>query len=194
MVFVRLLVILMVLSTSAAAQNLISGSLKGLKKEKSYNIKFTYDSMIVGSDTPEEQYLERKKNEWEAKEPGKGSAFVSQWFVDRQRLFEPAFILNFEYYTNLKLKDENAKYTLIVKTQRTEGGWNVGVASHTGEIGGELWITESADPSRVIAKIAFSEFRGKFFTGGDFEMTARIKSAYAIAGRWLGDFIRRKAK
>ena len=87
-----------------------------------------------------------------------------------------------------------AKYTLIVKTTRMEGGWNAGVASHVGEIDGELWIVESSNRNNVHAKILFTESLGKSAVGGDFEMTQRIRSAYIPAGRWLGDFIRRKSK
>ena len=194
MAFSRLLVIFAILSTSATAQKIISCSLKGLKEQKSYDIKFTYDSMVVGVNMPEKQYLAQKKSDWEIKEPGKGSDFVEQWFYDRKDRYEPTFIRNFEKYSDIKLADKNAKYTLVLKTTRTEGGWNIGIASHPGEIEGELWIVDSADQSNIIAKIGFSRFSGKNSNGGDFEMTARINSAYAIAGRWLGTFVVKKAR
>jgi hypothetical protein len=181
---------------SLLSQNikLLTGSLKSLKGQQSYNITFTYDSMVVGTNTLESAYLAEKKSQWEAKEPGKGSAFVEMWVNDRKKRYEPAFIQNFEHYSNIKLGDSTAKYTLLVKTTRTEGGWYIGVASHFGEIDGELWVVESANKSHVIAKIAFLKSKGKNQFGNDFEMTIRIKSAYAQAGRWLGDFLRRKSK
>lgn len=182
--------------TSADAQKmkLLSGSLKPLKGQKSYNIIFRYDSMTVGTGVREKSYLSKKRDEWEMKEPGKGSDFVEEWFEARKRLYEPAFIEKFEYYSYLKLLDQSAKYTLIVKTINTEGGWNGGVIGHPGEISGEMWVVESADRNNVIAKILFFEFTGKFSNGGDFEMTQRIESAYEVTGRWLGDFLRRKTK
>jgi hypothetical protein len=174
---------------------LLSGSLKPLKGEKSYDIVFNYDSMTVGGDgLPEKEYLRQKKSDWEAREPGKGSDFVEQWFSDRKRLYEPAFIKNFEHYSYLKLEDAEAKYTLIVKTRNMEGGWTIGVAGHPGEISGEMWVVESANKNNVIAKILFFEFTGKFSGGGDFDMTTRIRGAYEVTGRWLGDFVRRKTK
>jgi hypothetical protein len=185
------------LGNSALAQKmkLLSGSLKPLKGQKSYDIQFTYDSMTVGGDgMSEKNYLRQKKNDWEVKEPGRGSDFVEKWFFDRQRLYEPAFIKKFEHYSNLKLEDTAAKYTLIVKTKNTEGGWSVGVMGHPGEISGEMWIVDSANKSNVIAKILFFEFTGKISSGGDFDMTQRIKGAYEVTGRWLGDFVRRKTK
>lgn len=184
------------LTTSAGAQKmkLIYGDLKPLKGQKSYDIIFNYDSMTVGTGTREKVYLRQKKSDWEIKEPGRGSDFVEQWFGDRKRLYEPAFIEKFEHYSYLKLADPSAKYTLIVKTINTEGGWNAGIVAHPGEITGEMWVVETADKSNVIAKVSFFEFTGKVSTGGDFEMTQRIESAYEVTGRWLGDFLRRKTK
>lgn len=185
------------IGTSAVSQKmkLLSGSLKPLKGQKSYNIIFNYDSMTVGGDgMMEKDYLRQKKNDWEAKEPGRGSDFVEQWFRDRARLYEPAFIKNFEHYSYLKLEDAGAPYTLIVNTRNTEGGWSIGVAGHPGEISGEMWVVESANKHQVIAKIMFFEFNGKNSSGGDFDMTQRIKGAYEVTGRWLGDFVRRKTR
>jgi hypothetical protein len=195
--FVLWVGLVVLVSTPAMAQKmkLLSGSLKPLKGEKSYNIVFNYDSMTVGGDgLSEKNYLTEKKNDWEGKEPGKGSDFVEMWFSDRKRLYEPVFIKDFEHYSYLRLADKAAKYTLIVNTRNTEGGWSIGVAGHPGEISGEMWVVESADKSSVIAKILFFEFTGKNSSGGDFDMTWRIKSAYEVTGRWLGDFVRRKTK
>jgi hypothetical protein len=189
---------LMVLaSTSALGQKmkLLSGSLKPLKGQKSYDIQFTYDSMTVGgAGMSEKSYLRQKKTDWEMKEPGRGSDFVEKWFADRERLYEPSFIKKFEHYSKLKLEDTAAKYTLLVKTKNTEGGWSAGVVGHPGEISGEMLVVESADKINVIAKILFFEFTGKVSAGGDFDMTQRIRGAYEVTGRWLGDFVRRKTK
>jgi hypothetical protein len=187
-------ILFIILSLPAQNIKLRMGSLQGLKGQQSYNILFTYDSMIVGTNTLESSYLAEKKSQWDAKESGKGSEFVEMWFNDRKKRYEPAFIQNFEHYSNTKLGDSTAKYTLIVKTTRTEGGWYIGVASHFGEIDGELWVVESANKDHVIAKILFSKSKGKTQFGNDFEMTIRIKSAYVQAGRWLGDYFRRKSK
>jgi len=195
-VFLCLLVIFVIIASTAAAQKrkLISGNLNGLKEQKSYDIKFTYDSMHVGDYIAENQYLAQKSRDWELQEPGKGPAFVTQWFDDRKRRYEPSFIKGFEMYSKVKLSDKNAKYTLIVKTKRMEGGWSAGIMGHPGEIDGELWIVESADQRNEIAKIVFFGVAGKVSYGGDFDMTWRIQSAYEFAGKLLGDFLKRKAK
>jgi hypothetical protein len=198
LVFACLVLVFVIVSGSCVAQRrkLISGSLNGLKGQQSYDIKFTYDSMRVGDYVEETKYLAQKNRDWDLKEPGKGPAFVAQWFDDRKKRYEPAFMRGFATFNRAKLDDKNAKYTLIVKTTRTEGGWNVGVKSHPGEIDGELWVVESADQSNAIAKIGFSGILGKaaYGYGSDFDVTSRIQSAYEFAGNLLGDFLKRKAR
>lgn len=178
-----LLVALVVLTRAASAQKreVIYGSLNGLKAQKSYDITFTYDSMFVGMEVPEKRYLEVKRKAWDEKEPGKGDAFVAQWYDARRKLYEPTFIKSFEKFALLKLNDTTARYTMILKTYHTEAGWNLGVADHAGEIGGELWIVESADTNKIVAVISLFECLGTDSSGGDFEMTRRIQSAYASA-------------
>jgi hypothetical protein len=190
------LILLMVATGNASAQRrqLVFGTLNGLKAHKSYDVTFTYDSMLIGMEIPEKRYLEDKRKTWDEREPGKGAAFVDQWYDARNKRYEPAFIKSFEKFSLLKLNDANAKYTMILKTYHIEAGWNIGVATHAGEISGELWIVESADPSKIIAIVSLFECLGTDDYGGDFEMTRRIQSAYASAGKWLGEFVRRKVK
>jgi hypothetical protein len=149
------LILFSAFTTHAQKMKLLSGGVKPLKGETSFNIKFQYDSMIVGTETKERDYLTEKKYLWDQKQQGRGSDFVEMWFEDRARLYEPAFVASFEKFSERKLYDEKAKYTLILKTTRTEGGWNVGVMNHPGEIDGELWVVETADPTNVIAKVGF---------------------------------------
>jgi hypothetical protein len=187
----KLLPILIVISFSSSAQKMkiIQGSLQGLKDQASYDIKFSYDSMVVGRGIPENEYLDNVSARWEVKEPGKGPAFVKMWFDDRERLYEPEFVKYFENHSKIKLNDKDATYTLLLKTNSTEGGWDLGIEGSVAIIAGELWIVESADHSKVKARIRIRDSQGKDNHGGDFDMTTRIKSAYASAGKWLGIFI-----
>ena len=56
-VFACLILIFVIVSSSGVAQRrkLISGSLNGLKGQKSYDLKFTYDDMRVGDYVEERQ-------------------------------------------------------------------------------------------------------------------------------------------
>ncbi len=63
-----------VLSFNVSAQKLklIEGDLSILKNEKSINTVFTYDNMSVGKYDKESEYISKKKDDYNAKEAGKG--------------------------------------------------------------------------------------------------------------------------
>jgi hypothetical protein len=167
-------------------------SFKQLKGQKSYNLIFDYDSMLVGRDVPEVEFLNKKKETWEAKETGKGAEFEQMWFADRKRRYEPTFIRNFEKFAKVKVGDSAAKYTLILKTTRTEGGWNAGVVQSPAMLDLELAVVETADRNKVIVKIGFPAVKGRKYQGGDFEMTERILDAYMYASKALGEFMKQR--
>jgi hypothetical protein len=187
---------LLIFTTPAIAQKmrLVSGSLKDLKDVPSFYIKFTYDSMTVGMSVPEKEYLFNVKSRWRDREAGKEEEFEKMWFDSRAKVYEPAFIKKFEDHSLRKLNDKNATYTLVLKTKQTEPGFDFGVHGQEGIIAGELWVVESADNSKVKAKIVFYDARGTNNTGGDFNMDSRITSAYSNAGKWLGIFFYKKSK
>jgi len=190
-----ILFLLTIYSTNAQSRKLISGSLVGLKELSTFNITFSYDSITIGgTNTPEKEYLTKKKTAWDLKDPEIGEKIISQWYDDRKRLYEPNFIKQFEDYSGKK-HDPNSTTTLILKTRNVEGGWYVGVLEAQGEIAGEMWIVESANTEKVIAVISFQSIKGKpNLPVGDINMTKRIASAYNNAGYILGHYIRRKSK
>ena len=181
-------------SSSAQKMKIIAGDLHGLKEQTSYDVKFTYDSIVIGRGVPEKEYLDAISARWELIEPGKGPAFVKMWFDDRSLLYEPTFINNFEKSSKKKLNDKNAKYVLLLKTNFIEGGWDAGIEGSNAIMGGELWIVESDDNSKIKAKIRLRDSQGHNNQGGDFEMTNRINSAYAAAGKWLGIYLQKHSE
>ncbi len=187
---------LLILSLSANAQKmkLVSGSLKGLSSQTSFDIKFTYDSINVGKGVTEKQYVDQLRTRWNEREPAKGDELVNKWYSERQRLYEPAFVKNFEEYGVTKLNDKEAKYTLVLKSKYVEAGWDFGLAGSYAIIAGELWIVPTDNNSKVIAKITFHDSRGTDSNGGDFDMFYRIQSAYEKSGKWLGIYFRKKSK
>jgi len=189
-----LLIAFLLLAVPVWAQNkvkLLQGSLKPLKEIKSFSIRFVYDSMIVGTDVPEETYLARKKKDWEEKEQGKGVEFYNTWF-DYRKLYAPWFKQSFSRFSTVNLDDADAKYTIVVRTRRTEGGWNLGIVNKAGQVEGEFIVVETADNNKVVAKIHFLASAGPS-TGGDFEMFSRIQNAYQVAGKVLGEYWKKKA-
>jgi hypothetical protein len=184
-VYVVLILVTICAPLHAQKRKLLYGDRDVLQGVKSYDIKFTYDSMLVGITTPEDQYLRTKKKEWDERKLGKGTAFINEWFDGRQLQYEPTFIKTFETYSRVKLNDKNSKYMMVLKPKRTGAGWYAGVLAHPGEIDGELWIVESADQSNVVAKIGFYGFVGKT-TRGDVDLSDRIETGLRDGRKRIG--------
>jgi hypothetical protein len=182
---------LVFISTQLMAQKvkLESGSLDALKSENTINIEFQYDGMSVGKYDTEKEYLEAKKAEYNKKEAGKGDAWAENWKNDRESRYEPRFIKEFTEQSKMSV-DKSAKYTLIFKTTSTEPGYNVVVSRKNAEIDGEATIVETANRSKVIAKIIVSNAPGRIYGGYDYDTGVRLQEAYATAGKKLGKYIK----
>lgn len=180
-------------SIHAEAQRikLTEGSLAALKDEKKIATEFTYDNIKVGKYDKEEDYIKDKKEEYNKKEAGKGDTWAKNWIDDRKYRYEPKFNELFTKGSEIEV-DKNAKYTLIFKTTFIEPGYNVGVWRHNAELNGEVWIVETADKNKVIAKLSVDKALGRLM-GFDYDTGVRIAETYADAGKALGKFIKSKS-
>ena len=176
-------------ATSAQKLKLTDGDLSVLKDQSSINFEFTYDNMTVGKGT-EKEYLEKKTEEYNKKEPGRGDNWAKNWVNDRGQQFEPKFIELFTKASDMS-ESKTAKYTLIFKTHFTEPGFNVGVVRKNARINGDAVLVETANKSKVIATISVENALGRTFGGYDFDTGGRIAEAYADAGKALGKFVKK---
>lgn len=191
-----LLIGLLMASTSLFAQKikLVEGSLKPLKGEKQIVTTFTYENMTVGKELTEADYIKRKKEDYDSKEPGRGDKWEAAWYNDREVRFEPQFNELFAKYAMMSTNGEDAKYTLIFRTTRTEPGWNVGVMRAPARIDGEVIIIETANPDKVVAKLSVVNAPGRDAMGFDFETGVRLQEAYAKSGKEIGKLIAKETK
>jgi hypothetical protein len=174
---------------SAQNMKITQGSLKSLKGETAIKTEFTYDNMRVGKDLTEKEYLDEKKEKFNAKEAGKGDKWEKAWVEDRSSRFEPQFRELFAKHSGLTTAGENPKYTLIFHTTRTEPGWNVGIARASAQIDAEVTIVETKNRSNIVAKVTILKSPGRDAMGYDFETGARLQEAYAKAGKSLGKLV-----
>jgi len=188
-----LLLLCMGISGFAQKIKLLEGDLSPLKGETAIKTEFQYD-MSVGKFDKEDDYIAKKKSELNGKEAGRGDTWEKSWKSDRQERFEPQFRELFSKHSEISTVGENAKYTLIFKTIKTEPGFNVGVANKPAYIDAEALVVESQNPSKVIAKISITKAPGRDVMGFDYETGARLQEAYAKAGKELGGFIRKNLK
>ncbi len=178
------------LAGSGQKLKLKDGDAAVLKDQASINFEFTYDNMAVGKFDTEKEYIDKKTEEYNKKEPGRGDNWAKNWVGDRKQQFEPKFIELFTKASELS-ESKTAKYTLIFKTTFTEPGFNVGVVRKNAKLNGEALIVETADKSKVIATITVENALGRTFGGYDFDTGGRIAEAYADAGKALGKFVKK---
>lgn len=185
------------LSMSFYAQSitLTSGSLDPLRGEKVIKFEFTYDEMVVGKLT-EREYVDKKVADYNDKEAGKGDEWRKNWVEDRANRFEPKFLELFNKYmeeVGVVSGSEGANYVVVLNTEFTEPGFNVGVMRKNASIdmSGKILHIESGDQ---IASIKIKNSSANSFSGFDFDSGFRIQESYAKAGREFAKFLIKKGK
>jgi hypothetical protein len=187
----------LILSSNVWAQKvrLTDGKIDALKGISKLNVKFEYGNMGVGKFADEADYIDKKKTEYNKKEPGRGETWEKSWKADRKNRFQPQFIELFAKHSDINIGDyPGEKYTLVFKTTYTEPGYNIYVSKKDAEIDGEAWVVETANPNNVIAKISVQNCPGRTFSGNDYDTGERIQESYAVAGKGLGKFIKKETK
>lgn len=171
------------------------GDLVFLASVSELNLEYDYSNMGVGKFKTEEEYVNSKVKEHNDKEAGKGDKWKESWEGSRQRVYHPKFEQLFNKYAGISASqnNENAKYTLIVKTVFTEPGFNVGVASKPAAVSFEYIFVET-DTKNVVAKYTQAYVPGAQAMGYDFDTSTRISESYAKAGKMFGGFIAKSNK
>lgn len=177
------------LNTNAQKIKTTDGDLAVLKNESTINVEFVYDGMSVGKFDDEKEYIQKKTEEYNKKEPGRGDSWAKSWVSDRASRFEPKFIELFQESSNMTVKPD-AKYTLIFKTISTEPGFNIVIHRKNAEIDAEVEIVETANRKKKIATLTVSNAPGRIFGGYDYDTGTRIAETYAVAGKRLGNYIK----
>lgn len=181
--------------TQAQRIKLENGDLASLSGEKEINVEFVYDGMSVGKFKTEEEYIARKTEDYNKKEPGRGDNWAKSWKADRESRFEPKFHELFGKSSGIASGNApGAKYTMIVKTISTEPGYNIGITRGNANIYLDIVVVETANRSKELAKISVQKALGRTFGGYDFDTGQRIAEAYADAGKALGAFVKKNSK
>jgi len=174
-----------------------SGDISVLAGEKELSVTFGYDNINVHGYSSEEDFIEDKVQIREKYKPGSGEVFRGSWFADRDSVYAPLFIRDFNTAIPKKRKitisrnNPKAKYNLHVQTLWVYPGYNVGF-SQPSKIEVELQLYEIANPENILWK-SKSPTRIHAKTAPR-KRELRIGAAYsslAIKMSWL---LRKKAK
>ena len=174
-----------------------SGSLGFLKGEKTLNVEYVYDGLIVGKIT-EKAYTEEKVAGYNKKEPGKGDKWLQAWKSDRAARYEPKFedLINKQLSSRKAgltvAKNAEAKYTLVLKTTNLEPGWNVAVMRRPALVSTRAEFFETKNRGRELAVVTVLEAPGRDAMGNDFDIAYRVQEGYAKTGKELGAFLYKK--
>jgi hypothetical protein len=168
-----------------------SGSLDFMKKQKVIQFTYTYKNMMVGEMT-EAEYVGKKVSDYNQKDAGKGDRWKEAWVKDRKERFVPKFeelfVKHFEKGIKIGDSDDGAKYRIVVNTDFTEPGFNVGVVRRSATIDLTCSVFDIATDEHI-ATIKIPNASAKNFLGLDFDTGFRIQECYAKAGRELAKFI-----
>ena len=169
-----------------------------LKGESNLNVEFDYSDMSVGKFESEEDYVNKKVEEYNKDEAGRGDKWHESWLGARERVYQPKFmeLLNKGLAKNgiSAAEGAEAKYTLIVHTTFTEPGFNVGVVSQAAAVSFEYIFVETANRGTVVAKYTQAKVPGAQAMGMDFDTSTRISESYAKGGKMLAGFIAKSLK
>jgi hypothetical protein len=186
-------------TASVCSQSIVltAGTIDFVKKSTLIAFAFTYDEMLVGKMT-ESEYVDKKVGDYNKKEEGRGDAWKQSWLGDRPTRFEPKFRELFNKYLEKHAiaaagEEDAADYRIVINTDFTEPGWNVGVMRMNASLDLTCKVFDAAGDEQV-AVIKVRNCSANNFSGTDFDAGFRIQECYAKAGRELAKFFIKKAK
>jgi hypothetical protein len=188
-------------SASAQRMTLTSGSFKALNGQKDVNIVYKYDGMKVGigkKAVPEDEYIAKKKGEYNKKEAGRGDKWEGDWTADREKRFHGKFEELFNKgMSKMGLKgsqnNSGAKYTLLVHTTTTEPGWNIPmVGKQPSLVDMTISLVETGNEGSALGVMTLVGAPGQTFGYGDWDTGVRIQESYAKAGKSFAAWLPKK--
>jgi hypothetical protein len=173
--------------------DLTKGDLSILKGETSVNFEFTYEKMAVGDFSKEADYIKKRIEEENKKDPPNGDNWATEWQEQKKNYFGDKFMLGF-FKTYEAKYDKTAKYTLIFNTKALEPGYQVGISKRNAGIDGTLTLIETGKPEKKLAVIYVERKPETKWRGAAFDAKSRIGDAYFVDGLAVGKFFNKNIK
>ncbi len=173
--------------------DLTKGDLSILKGETSVNFEFTYEKMAVGDFSKEADYIKKRVEELNTKEPGTGDKWVIEWEEQKKNYFGDKFMLGFFKTYEMKY-DKSAKYTLIFNTKAMEPGYSIGISKRNAGVDGTITLIETGKPEKKLAVLYVERKAETMWRGAAFDAKSRIGDAYFVDGLAVGKFFKKNTK
>ncbi len=173
--------------------DLTKGDLSILKGETTINFEFTYEKMGVGDFNKEADYIKKRVEEENKKDPPNGDNWAAQWEEQKKSYFGDKFILGFTKQNKMTYSKE-AKYTLIFNTRALEPGYQVGVSKRNAGVDGNVTLVETAKRDKKLAVLFVERAPETKWRGAAFDAKSRIGDAYFMNGQKVGKFIEKNTK
>ena len=186
-------ILLFSLTAFAQEVDLTKGDLSILKGVSSINIELTYEKMAIGDFNKEADYIKKRRDELNAKEPGSGDTWAVRWEEDKKKKFVEKFALGFTNLSNMTV-DSNAKYTLIFNTRALEPGYQVGISKKNAGVDGNVTIVETEKRDKKLIILYVERAPDSKWRGAAFDAGSRIADAYYLDGQKVGKFIIKNTK
>ncbi|MDT8392956.1 MAG: hypothetical protein RQ761_03875 [Bacteroidales bacterium] len=174
------------------------GSLDFIQGIDELNVEYDFSDFGVGKFATEAEYIEKKKNDYNEDEPGKGDDWEAEWHADKENTYQRRFeeLMNTVFLSKdaniMTGPYTNADYTLILKTTFLEPGFNIGISRKNASINVEAIFVETEAPENIVARISMAKVPGNGLFAGDFDAEMRIGEAYAKAGQSLATYLWKK--
>jgi hypothetical protein len=189
-----MILVVSAISSSAQKIKVKEGSLDVLKGVTAMKVQYDYSDFKVGGKT-ETDYVNEKKEAYNKKEAGKGDKWVGNWKADREGRYQRQFEEKFEEFAGIDLDQKGSgTYTLILKTVMVEPGYNIYIQKKNAALDSEAWIVETANPSKVLAKVTIDNAPGRTYGSDDMDTGVRIAESYEMTGKALGKYIKKELK
>ena len=186
-------------AVSAQKILLLEGDLSFMKDVQDLHVVYDFNALEVGDYPSEKAYKDKKVKELNDKESGRGDKWSESWERDKEVRFPEKFEELLEKglagnKVNAERNNDNANYTLTVKTKFIEPGYNIGITSKPAAASFEYIFTEKGDDTKVLARLSQKMVPGANAMGADFDTGGRIAESYAKAGKMLAAFIVKNLK
>jgi len=176
--------ILLMSGCAGLNMNILEGKAENFKGVKSIYLKFDYSKMIVGRYDTEKDYIDHKVKE--LSETDRDEKWLDKWNDGKDNLYPESFAERFNIFikdagAEMSTENKDAKYTMVLKTLYLDLGFYAFVQARPAMINTEIYVFETANPSKVI-------FRCKTYNtiGDAIKDISRINEAYRNLGAHLG--------